>query len=179
MMPGFAAMTQAQKTAHILGGRGVAHGWSAMLRGESETEEEYWDRLSEEWLVKDEESDERGLNRQDSRPEERVSRPMPPVPALRTCFEESVIVPVQCVPVLRTVSPVHLHSPVRPVPAPRTCRAKVVLCPAHVVPALRSKRPVRLHGPVRPVQSRHRSGQIHKRSGVYVPHRSRFLQQRL
>ena len=97
-----------------------------MLRGDSETEEEYWDRLTEEWYAKVEESDERELlvwlERQDSRPEERVSRPMPPVTALRTRFQESVSVPVQCVPVLRTMSPVRLHSPVCSVPAPCTCR---------------------------------------------------------
>jgi hypothetical protein len=92
--PGFAAT--AQKTAQIsFRGEGNTE-WSATLRGESETEE-YWDRLSEEWLAKVE-GDEREmlvwLERQDSRPEERVSRPMPPVPALRTRFEESVIVPV-------------------------------------------------------------------------------------
>ena len=61
------------------------------MGGESETKEEYWDRLSEEWLAKVEESDKRELlvwlERQDSRPEERVSHPMPPVPALLTRFE--------------------------------------------------------------------------------------------
>ena len=52
-MPVFAATTQAQKTAPIffsLGGRHTE--WPATLRGESETEEEYWDRLSEEWVAK-------------------------------------------------------------------------------------------------------------------------------
>ncbi|XP_055765588.1 uncharacterized protein LOC129841365 [Salvelinus fontinalis] len=50
--PGFAAKTQAQKTApqKMLGGGHTE--WSVMLRGESETEEEYWDRLSEEWAAK-------------------------------------------------------------------------------------------------------------------------------
>jgi hypothetical protein len=68
-----------------------------------------------------------------------------PEPTPRTHRGESVTRQAPCFAVIRTVSPVRIHSPVRDVPAPRTCRAKVVLCPGSVVPALRSRPPVHLH----------------------------------
>ena len=73
-----------------------------MLRGESETEEEFLDRLSEEWLtVERDERVWRGWSlEKDSR------------------FEEHVTLQAPCFAVTRTVSPVRIHSPVRPVPAP-------------------------------------------------------------
>lgn len=83
--------------------------WASVLRGESETEEEFLDHLSEEWLaVERDERVWRGWSvEQDSH------------------FEEHVTLQVPCFAVTCTVSPVCIHSPVSPVPAPRSCQARV------------------------------------------------------
>jgi hypothetical protein len=108
-------------------------GWSAKPRGESESEEEYWDRLSEEYCEIVEGSDEVEWMfwclEQDSRREEHGTSQAP-------CFEE-----------ICNVSPVRIHSPVRSVPAARTCRAKGSLQPGQVVPAQHSWCPVCLLSP--------------------------------
>ena len=72
-----------------------------------------------------------------------------------------------CYAVVRTVSPVRVHSPVRYIPAPRISRTRLsvepnamkpalriwspvrLLEPAYMAPALRLVSPVRLHSPVR------------------------------
>ena len=77
-----------------------------------------------------------------------------------------------CYAVVRTVSPVRVHSSVRYIPAPRIGRARLsvepnamkpalriwspvrLLGPAYMVPALRSVSPVRLHSPVRAIPPR-------------------------
>ena len=55
-----------------------------------------------------------------------------------------------CYAVMRTVSPVRIHSPVRSVPASCSCRARVGIQPGLIESAQRSWSPVRLYGPEYP-----------------------------
>ena len=73
-----------------------------------------------------------------------------PEPTPRAYRGERVTSQAPCYAVMRTVSPVRIHSPVRSIPASRICRSRVGSQPGPA-PALRTVLPVCLHSPVRPV----------------------------